>query len=115
LPALLNLFDFGDATTANGKRIVTNVAPQALFLMNSKFVAEQAEAVAKDAAGLPLKDRAERLYLKILNRSARPAEIDNAMSYTAAFQKQFPKMQESDAWQSLARILFASNEFIYVD
>jgi cytochrome c553 len=115
LPALLNLFDFGDATTANGKRIVTNVAPQALFLMNSKFVAEQAGAVAKEIAGLPAKDRAERMYLKILNRAVTPAETDSALSYAAAFQKQFPKMQESDAWQSLARILFASNEFIYVD
>lgn len=115
LPALLNLFDFGDATTANGKRIVTNVAPQALFLMNSKLVAEQAEAVAKEIAVLPSKDRAARLYVKILNRSATPAEVDGALSYAAAFQKQFPKMQESDAWQSLARILFASNEFIYVD
>ena len=35
LPSLLNLFDFGDATMVNGKRQSTNVAPQALFMMNS--------------------------------------------------------------------------------
>src|SRR5262249_7068763 len=31
LPTLVNLFDFGDATTAASKRPVTIVAPQALF------------------------------------------------------------------------------------
>src|SRR5262249_3781945 len=31
LPTLLNLFDFGDATTMSGKRLLTNVATQALF------------------------------------------------------------------------------------
>ena len=38
LPSLLNLFDFGDAATVMGKRQSTNVAPQALFMMNSGFV-----------------------------------------------------------------------------
>jgi hypothetical protein len=46
LPALLNLFDFGDATTSTGKRMLTNVAPQALFMMNSGFVSERARNLA---------------------------------------------------------------------
>lgn len=118
LPALLNLFDFGDATTANGRRIATNVAPQALFLMNSQFVAEQAEAAAvQSLAGesLPVAERVNRLYLTILNRTATPAEIDNGLSYTTRFVEKFPKTQSADAWQSLARVLMASNEFMYVD
>ena len=40
---VLNLFDFGDATTPGEGRSQTNVAPQALFMMNSDFVAEQAQ------------------------------------------------------------------------
>ena len=46
LPTLLNLFDFGDATTSMGKRAHTNVAPQALFMMNSEFVADRARNLA---------------------------------------------------------------------
>jgi len=115
LPALFNLFDFGDATTPNGRRNVTNVAPQALFLMNSKFVAEQADLVAKAVLPLEGTKRVERVYLLVLNRHPSPAEIDNALSYTTRFRERFPKMQESDAWQSLTRTLLASNEFIYVD
>ncbi len=47
LPTLLNLFDFGDATTEIGKRSLTNVAPQALFMMNSEFVIERAKNIAQ--------------------------------------------------------------------
>ncbi|MBI2688767.1 MAG: PSD1 domain-containing protein [Acidobacteria bacterium] len=118
LPALLNLFDFGDATTPNGKRVVTNVAPQALFLMNAKFVSEQADAVAKSVltdASLEPKQKVERMYLRVLNRLPSAAEVDNALSYAASFRQRFPKAVDGDAWQSMTRVLLASNEFIYVD
>ena len=118
LPALFNLFDFGDATTPNGKRIVTNVAPQALFLMNSKFVSDQADAVAKSILAddaLDGKQKVERVFLRVLNRVPTNAEVDNALSYASSFRQRFPKMRESDAWQSMTRVLLASNEFIYVD
>jgi hypothetical protein len=94
------------------------VAPQALFLMNSKFVSDQADLVAKAVladGALDGKQRVERVYLKVLNRTPTGAEVDNALSYASSFRQRFPKMQESDAWQSLTRTLLASNEFIYVD
>ena len=46
LPSLLNLFDFGDAATVMGKRQSTNVAPQALFMMNSGFVSERTSTIS---------------------------------------------------------------------
>ena len=49
LATLLTLFDFGDGTTSTEIRAQTNVAPQALFMMNSKFVAERA-AIACEIA-----------------------------------------------------------------
>ena len=42
LPAIFQLFDFGDALSVNGRRSTTNVAPQALFMMNSPLVLEAA-------------------------------------------------------------------------
>ena len=66
LPTLLNLFDFGDATTVTGKRSLTNVAPQALFMMNSEFVAERALKVAQliGTGGVAPAQRMERAYLE---------------------------------------------------
>ena len=42
VPRLLSTFDFGDATTPGDGRPRTNVAPQALFILNSRFVVDQA-------------------------------------------------------------------------
>lgn len=102
LPSLLNLFDFGDATTTCEGRALTNTAPQALFMMNSKFVDDRSAALAKQLGG-----HVDLLYQRILDRLPTPAETDDALGYVQ-------KVGER-GWQSLARILLSSNEFIYVD
>ncbi len=116
LPALLNLFDFGDAATVMGKRPATNVAPQALFMMNSEFVAERARNLASQL--IEESDESQRVrnaYLRTLNRAPGAAEVDDALSYIASVRKKFGELEELDAWQSYCRILMASNQFIYVD
>ena len=116
LPSLLNLFDFGDATTVTGKRALTNIAPQALFMMNSDFVAERAldlaQSIAKDN---PPPKRIERAYWTILDRPPLPGEVDAGLTYVDSFRKKFQTASELDAWQSFCRILLASDDFIYVD
>lgn len=99
LPSLLNLFDFGDATTTCEGRSLTNTAPQALFMMNSAFVTARAEELAKQFNG-----NIDGLYRRILDRTPTAAEKDDALGYAA-----------KAGWVSLARILLSSNEFIYVD
>jgi hypothetical protein len=47
LPSLFSTFDFGDATTPGDGRTRTNVAPQALFLMNSQFVNDRSRGLAE--------------------------------------------------------------------
>jgi hypothetical protein len=118
LPSLLNLFDFGDATTSSGKRTVTTVAPQALFMMNSSFVTARSNQLSallmKDGADGP--SRLRSLYLRVLNREPNAMEIDSGLTYLTSFTEKFSgKRTEADAWFSLARVLIASNEFIYVD
>jgi hypothetical protein len=116
LPTLVNLFDFGDATTAASKRPVTIVAPQALFMMNSDFVAERAGNLAKQALedhGLDASGRVRKLYLRVLDRQATGGEIDGALSYVEGFQKRGGNTR--DAWASFCRILLSSNEYIYLD
>ena len=51
LASVLTLFDFGDATTPGEGRSQTNVAPQALYMMNSDFVARQARIVGRPVVG----------------------------------------------------------------
>jgi hypothetical protein len=117
LPTLLNLYDFGDATTVNGKRALTNVAPQALFMMNSEFVTERAKNVVKslmEDQKFTNRQRVEEMYLKALDRKPAPEEIDSAFTYMDRYKEKF-HADEIAAWQSFFHILLTSNEFIYLD
>ena len=119
LPTLLNLFDFGDATTSMGKRSHTNVAPQALFMMNSEFVADRARNLAtrlgKEEADSA--KRVDRAYVITLNRMPEVEERQAALAYLGDFTGKFgePEGAGLDALGSLCRILMGSNDFMYVD
>jgi hypothetical protein len=119
LPTLLNLFDFGDATTESGKRQLTNVATQALFWLNSEFLTERAQGVAEsllDQKKLNDAARIENAYTRILNRRPGDDEIADATKYVEDFKQKFPgKAANLKAWQSLCRVLMSSNDFVYVD
>jgi len=117
LPSLLNLYDFGDATTVNGKRGLTNVAPQALFMLNSEFLTERSKNLAdawRRESTLNAPSRVEKAYLQVLNRKARPEEVDQALRYIDGYRRRFSP-ENAEAWQSFSRVLLASSEFIYVD
>ncbi len=108
LPTLLGLFDFGDATTANGQRSVTNVAPQALYLMNSDLAQRTAAGTAGQLAGSDT-ERIERAYRLVLSRPPTAREAERAVSYVRAYGA------NETAWASLCKTLLASNEFHHVD
>jgi hypothetical protein len=54
VPAMLEVFDFAEPSLVVASRDVTNVPSQALYLMNNKFVREQAAAMAKRVLAAPL-------------------------------------------------------------
>ncbi|MBI1764563.1 MAG: PSD1 domain-containing protein [Acidobacteria bacterium] len=119
LPTLLNLFDFGDATTMNGKRQLTNVATQALFWLNSEFLTERSTDLAKALLADAAEDDAARLaavYRRILNRPASQDELAAGLKYITGYQQKFAGARAAQkAWQSYCRVLMASNDFLYLD
>jgi mono/diheme cytochrome c family protein len=116
LPSLLNLFDFGDATTPAGRRLNTNVAPQALFMLNSAFLEARSEGAAKAVMKIDgERARVESAWLRIVNRPPATAERDAAIGYLAGFRARAAGASELDAWKSYCRILLASNDFIFLD
>jgi mono/diheme cytochrome c family protein len=131
LPALFQLFDFGDALSVNGRRSATNVAPQALFMMNSPLVVEAANGTAASVlAGCDVTDErrlVERLYLRILGRPPRPDEIEPSLALVHAARSESagsgpavsgPAAEGSArvrAWTVLGHALFCSTGFQYLD
>jgi len=117
IPPLLAIFDFGDATTPGEARARTNVAPQALFIRNSKFAVERSRGLAaRLLADSALSDarRVETAYLMALTRPAGPGEIDEALSYIASMQSRLGGTDARlTAWRSFCHVLLSSNEFLY--
>ena len=107
LATLFTLFDFGDATTSTETRSETNVAPQALYMMNSKFVADRAAALGASAGDAETKVR--RAFQTILGQPPSPGRIEEALAYLSNFPGPAPL-----AWTSYCRSLMASNDFLYV-
>jgi hypothetical protein len=126
LPALFQLFDFGDALSVNGRRRTTNVAPQALFMMNSPLVLEAANRTAASVlAGHDVCDERqllERFTLRILGRSPLPDEIEPSLalvhavlSEAAGREAAVDRSARVRAWAVLSHALFCSTSFQYVD
>ena len=119
IPTLLSIFDYGDATTSNEGRSRTNVAPQALFLLNSKFAVERSQGLAShilNDTSLSDVQRIEKAYLRVLSRRPSGSETDQALSYIAGLQQKLGKPDSHQiAWQSFCHILLSTNEFLYLN
>jgi hypothetical protein len=105
----LALFDGADTNAGTSSRGASVTSLQALFLMNSPFLHEQAERfgarVRREA-----EDTASRIDLahrRAFGRPARPGEI--------ARDEAFLRGRGAEGWTSYAKVLLSSNEFLYVD
>jgi hypothetical protein len=83
------------------------------------FVDERAKNIVQSLMkeqGLSDAKRVESLYLRIVNRMPAPDEVDSSLTYVLKFRQKL-KGDQADfgSWQSLARVLISSNEFMYLD
>ena len=84
IPGLLAAFDFASPDQHVPLRYTTTVPQQALFLLNSSFMAEQAARVANRPEVAAEKDprkRLQRLYRIALGREATPREISVGLKF----------------------------------
>jgi hypothetical protein len=111
LPEILELFDAADPSLVTGRRNVSTTAPQALFLMNHPFPAEQARHAAVRLLGEKLADddaRVIRAYRLTLGRAPTAAEQQVAAKFLHG-------REPHEAWALLLHALFASADFRYVN
>jgi hypothetical protein len=119
----LALFDGPDTNTSTDVRPTTTTPLQALFLMNNPFVHAQAK---KFAARLLAErnndpDRIELAFLLAYGRPPSTQEQEQAKSHLQQVGQKLqlgglaPAQVTAQRWESLARALFMSNEFVYVN
>jgi hypothetical protein len=115
------LFDGADTNASTDRRITSTTPLQALFLMNDPLVHAQAKKFAARVRSAAKDDpaRIDRAYLLLFGRPSSPAEQDAAQDYLAdvggRLKSASTEERSAKAWESLARALFLSNEFVYLD
>jgi hypothetical protein len=113
MPEIFDAFDFADPSVSNGRRNVSTVAPQSLFMLNNPFVIEQ----SGDAADQLLADkncpddrtRLTQAYLMTLGRPPTDRERKIAGEFLRG------SSDPRDGWSQVMHALFASMDFRYED
>ena len=114
-------FDVASPDQHSPQRFQTTVPQQALFLMNSPFVAEQAKALALRSEMREAKtdrDRATALYRLALGRSPTPDELTLAVEFAGTHHwltRAADANRPFGKWPQLAQVLLLSNEFAFAD
>ena len=111
----LNVFDTANPNVVSGRRTLTVLPGQALYLMNSPFIADQAKRTARhflatrNAAPADQHDMIEEATLLTLGRSPTPEErelFSEVLDSTSSHE---------GAWTMIFHGLFGSIDFRFVD
>lgn len=104
---LLSLYDCPDSTVPDPKRVVTTTALQALSLLNSTFIIDQAkffaERLIREASGSDVRGQVIRGFQLAFGRQPTTVELNKSVAFI-----------QQDGLMAFCRILFNTNEFIYV-
>ena len=122
---VFQLFDYTDASVLNGDRETSTIAPQALFLMNSKLVTDLTSTMAERLlkTGTTREARINRLFLEAYGRQPTADELQRAGNFLSRFEELGARDKgatENDAartrqaWQILYQSVVSANEFIYL-
>jgi len=121
---LMQVFDGPDAQASCGRRESTTVAPQALALMNDRFVRARASDFAERVIRKTESEAQIRYAWQLaLGREPSASEVESAITFIQAQLEQRaarePHRSQPEtlrlALTDLCQTLFALNEFLYVD
>jgi hypothetical protein len=119
LPGLFRTFDFANPDASSPQRFTTTVPQQALFLMNNRFVVEQARQLVTrpDIAVLTEPEqRIDRLYRLLYGRGPEPEEVALGQRFLATARQDRDDMRSGmRPWEKYAQVLLLANEFAFVD
>ena len=115
------LFDFPNAATPVGRRTETTIPTQALWMLNSSFMLNIAEKIAKEALQNPAissdRERLGFLFLKVMNRPVSDSELADHLAWVDRLKKASIDSAnvEQSVWSIVCHTLLMSNEFLYLD
>lgn len=113
--AFLRLFDFPLPRATNEGRKTSVIPQQALFLMNSPFMAARARALSARLHREANDDatRIERAYLLLYGRPPTVEEQQLGLEFLAS-KPDAPGEHNLTPWEQYAQVLFSANEFMHI-
>jgi hypothetical protein len=116
LPDLFAVFDFPDPNLSIGRRTVSTLPTQALLMMNSPFVMDQARHVAEQLLAIAEINDHERLDLLYSHALGRvPSEQDRRLVREFVSAVPVPDDDERLArWTGICQAVMGSVEFRYI-
>jgi len=102
LPNLFRNFDFPDPNFSAAQRSRTALTPQALYLLNSSALVENARALgtkAKPAKDVPIATGIRALYQSILQRQPSEREVSRATAFLESYPQNDIVRPEATDWQ----------------
>jgi hypothetical protein len=117
LPNWFRVFDIASPDQSSPRRPRTTVPQQALFLMNSPFVVEQAQALAArtEVVSAPTDDgKIAALYRLVVNRQPDSDELSIGRDFISSATGSDADTKLS-SWEQCAQLLLLANEVMYID
>ena len=109
----LDLFDGSDGNLALPERGSTTTSLQALYLMNSEFLHEQSQLIARKFQDPQL------AFEAIFGRPAKASELEKSKEFLAKLQNQYTAAGEAEpqakAWASYVHAMLGSNPFLFIE
>jgi len=121
LQGLYRTFDFASPDTSSAQRYHTTVPQQALYMMNSPFLIEQAKALSKRpeiATSPDIPTRIRLAYSVIFGRAPSSDELANGVHFLQGAEQIRPASAAPTAlspWEEYCQALLMTNEFSFVD
>jgi hypothetical protein len=114
LPGVFRTFDFASPDSSTPQRHNTTVPQQALYLMNSPFVVEQARHLAARPDVVARATKEERIDYLYRILYGRPSDADE-VTMGCQFLDAAATGSGLSAWEKYAQVLLLANEFAFVD
>jgi len=118
---LFTVFDVADPNLVSGRRTISTLPTQALYLMNSPFIMDQSRQAARRLLSIPALDDSSRidwLYRQAMGRLPREGERQMALRYIRGFQSASAAATAREkqllGWSTLIQALMGSIDFRFV-
>jgi hypothetical protein len=113
-PAMFESFDGPDGILSCSRRVESNTAPQSLTLLNGQWTVKEANRLAEKLDTVPdEREMIKAAWLAIYSRQPRADEVTSVQPF---LERQTTELgSKKAAAAELVRVLFNTNEFLYVD